>query len=166
MSLYELNEEPGANPIDLLEGIIAGHEWPFERHGEDEISVAVAGSWCDYTLGFLWRDDADALALSAAFDFRVAKERRAEVCQLLALLNERLWIGHFDLTSGESSILYRTALPLPGGARATQAQCEAMIQSALEACERYYPSFQFVLWGGKSAEDAIEASILECQGEA
>ena len=41
-----------------------------------------------------------------------------------------------------------------------------LLNLALEACEHYYPAFQFVLWGGKTAEDAIAAAVLECAGQA
>ena len=37
---------------------------------------------------------------------------------------------------------------------------------ALEACERYYQAFQYVLWAGKSPEDALAAIMLETQGQA
>ena len=52
------------------------------------------------------------------------------------------------------------------GAEASAPQCEALLNLALEACEHYYPAFQFVLWGGKSAKDAVDAAVLECAGRA
>ena len=154
------------NPIDLIEQLVAENEWPFERCSDGDIAVCVSGSWCDYNLAFALAGPHDALALTAAFDFRVPKARRAELCQLLAQVNERLWIGHFDLSGEEGSILYRHGMPLGGGAQATTAQCEQMLRAGLDACERFYPAFQFVLWGGKSAEEAIAAAILDCRGEA
>ena len=54
----------------------------------------------------------------------------------------------------------------PGGAGTNDAQCETLIRLAIEACERYFPTFQFVIWAGKSAEQALEASLLETVGEA
>jgi hypothetical protein len=62
-------------------------------------------------------------------------------------------------------LLYRHGLLL-AGAESHAAQCEALLRSALESCERYYQSFQFVLWAGKSAEDALVATMLETQGQA
>ena len=38
--------------------------------------------------------------------------------------------------------------------------------SPITECERFYPAFQFVLWGGKSPADALAAAMLECVGEA
>jgi hypothetical protein len=85
---------------------------------------------------------------------------------LLALVNERLMLGHFVLVSDDGAIMYRQGIPLAGAARATGEQCGQMLNAALSACERFYPAFQFVLWGGKTAEDAVEAAILDCVGEA
>ena len=39
-------------------------------------------------------------------------------------------------------------------------------EAALEECERFYPVFQFVLWGGKSPGEAIAAALIDTHGEA
>jgi len=38
--------------------------------------------------------------------------------------------------------------------------------TALDSCERYYPAFQFVIWAGKPARDALEAAMFETAGQA
>ena len=43
---------------------------------------------------------------------------------------------------------------------------DALVDAALDECERYYPVFQFVLWGGKSPRDALTAAMVETEGEA
>jgi len=43
---------------------------------------------------------------------------------------------------------------------------EHMVDIALTECERFFPAFQFVLWGGKSPADALAAAMLDCIGEA
>lgn len=158
------------HPIDLIEDLVADHAWPFERVGEDDISVCASGSWCDYNLAFSLAGRLagrlDVLTISAAFDFRTPRPRRGEICQLLAQINERLLLGHFDLSSDDNLIVFRHSVPLGGGASATSEQCDQMLRAAVDACERFYPAFQFVLWGGKSADEAYQASILDCRGEA
>jgi hypothetical protein len=53
------------------------------------------------------------------------------------------------------------------GARGASAESlEDMIDIAITECERFYPAFQFVLWGGKTPAEALEAAMLECVGEA
>ncbi len=163
LALAEWGED---NPIDMIEQLVAEHDWPFERCGESDLAVSVSGSWCDYNLAFAQSHEMETLTLSAAFDFRIPRARRGEVCLLLALMNERLALGHFDLAASEGIILYRNAVPLGGGARTSSAQCGQMLQAALDACERFYPAFQLVLWGGKSAEESLAGAILECRGEA
>ena len=44
------------------------------------------------------------------------------------------------------------------GALATDGQCEALFKAALEACERYYQAFQFVVWAGKDSREALASS--------
>jgi hypothetical protein len=55
---------------------------------------------------------------------------------------------------------------LPGGITASTAQCETMLVGAIHACERYYPAFQFVVWAGKSAPEAMSAAMFDTEGEA
>jgi hypothetical protein len=153
------------NPVDMVEHIATIHHWTFERSAPDELTLTVSGSWCDYHISLTWRDDLEALHLACAFDFRVSKQRSAEIYRLMALVNEQLWLGHFDLWREDGLLLYRHGLLL-AGADTHVGQCEALLKAALEACERYYQSFQFVLWAGKSPEDALAATLFETQGQA
>jgi hypothetical protein len=40
------------------------------------------------------------------------------------------------------------------------------MEIAVSECDRFYPAFQFVIWGGKSAAEAIGAAMLDTVGEA
>jgi hypothetical protein len=107
----------------------------------------------------------EALHLACAFDFRATNARLPEVYRLMASINEQLWLGHFDLWRQDGMLLYRNGLLL-AGAKTHVGQCEGLLTAALEACERYYQSFQFVLWAGKSADEALAATMLETRGTA
>jgi len=85
---------------------------------------------------------------------------------LIAAINEQLWVGHFDLWPKEGVVMHRHGLLLIGGAQPSGPQCAALLDNALSTCERYYQAFQFVLWAGKSARDALEAATFETKGEA
>ena len=37
---------------------------------------------------------------------------------------------------------------------------------ALWESERFYPAFQFVIWGGKTATEALNAALIDVAGEA
>jgi hypothetical protein len=45
-------------------------------------------------------------------------------------------------------------------------QAEAVVDAAIGELDRFYPVFQFVLWGGKSPGEAITAAMVETHGEA
>ena len=161
---YEMERETSA-PIDMLEHYFSAHNWVFERGGDEEIVANFQGSWAQYELRAVWRDEDHVLQFLALPDIRVAADKRAAVYETIGLVNEQLWLGHFDLWKEDGLLLYRNGLLL-AGADTHVGQCEALLKAALEACERYYQSFQFVLWAGKSPEDALAATLLETQGQA
>ncbi len=165
MTAAQLSYEQARNPVDLVEHIASGQDWMFERSSDDELTMTIAGSWADYHVSLNWRDDLETLHLACAFDLKVPDSRLAEVYRLIALINEQLWIGHFDLWSHEGLLMFRHGLVL-NGSIATARQCEAILQSALEACERYYQAFQFVVWAGKDAKEAISTIMFDTEGEA
>lgn len=166
MSIIELEAKMRVNPVDLVERLAALKNWSFERSGDGEITLSMKGSWADYHVSFQWMTELEALHLACAFDLKVPENRRSEALKLLSIINEQLWVGHFDLWSDEGMVMYRHALLLAGGASVSRRQCESQLERAVEAVERYYPAFQFVIWAGKSAREAIDATMFETAGEA
>ncbi|MGE0340648.1 MAG: YbjN domain-containing protein [Xanthobacteraceae bacterium] len=166
MSLAEFDRGPGGNPVDLVERLAAVNDWSFERTNESEITLSIKGRHTDYNVSFQWMDELEALHAACAFDLKVPEARRAEIYKLLAMVNEQLWLGHFDLWSEEGLVMYRDGLVLSGGAEASGRQCEALLENAVSAAERYYPAFQFVIWAGKTAREAMDATLFETAGEA
>jgi hypothetical protein len=165
MSLIDLGQ-PRTNPLDVVEGVAAVNDWSFERAGDDEITILVTGRWTDYQVSFTWMDNIEALHLACAFEFKVPERRRAEVQQVIALINEQMWVGHFDLWPQDGLVMFRHALVLAGGIEPSGGQCQAVLATALEACERYFPALQFVVWAGKPAREALDAAMFETNGEA
>ncbi|MCC6775548.1 MAG: YbjN domain-containing protein [Hyphomicrobiales bacterium] len=166
MSLIDYADQSNANPLDVVERVAATHGWSFERAGEDEITILVAGKWSDYQVSYTWMYDIEALHLACAFELKVPDRNRAEVQHLISMINEQLWIGHFDLWVQDGLVMYRHALVLTGGLTASSRQCETLLGTALDACERYFPAFQFVVWAGKTAREALDAAMFETQGQA
>ena len=41
-----------------------------------------------------------------------------------------------------------------------------LLKVAVDACERYYQAFQFVIWAGRSAREALDGVLFETEGEA
>jgi len=154
------------NPIDLVEEIVSANDWAHDRASEEELVVEISGRWCEYRLYFVWQEEICAMHFSCGFDMKVPKGRRAAVYELLALANEKLWLGHFDLSAEDNSPAFRHAILLRGVMAATVEQVEDLVDIALSECERFYPAFQLVVWGGKKAAEAIAAAMIDPVGEA
>ena len=165
MATAEAGIDRVTNPVDLMERTAHMHDWACERTSDDELTLIVAGSWTDYHISLNWRDDLESLHLACAFDFKVPDNRLGEIYRLIAQINEQLWLGHFDLWTQEGLIMYRQGLML-NGAVATTRQCEALLKAALEACERYYQAFQFVVWAGKESREALVSTMFQTEGQA
>jgi len=155
-----------SNPLDLVEQIVADHEWPFDRQGSDELTVGVTGRYCEHQMWFSWREELGALSFTCAFDMKVPPPRKRDLHSLLAYVNEKALIGHFDHWSEEGMVVFRQALLLRGGLGATPEQIEDLMEIGLGECERFFPAFQFLVWGGRTPEDAVAAAMFDTVGEA
>ena len=155
-----------AAPIDMLAAFYEAHGWSYEQVGEDEIVASTQGSWAQYELRGIWRDEDQVLQLLALPDIRVNDDKRAVIYETLGLINEQLWLGHFELWSNSGTILYRHGMLVGSDAQLPLDLTETLIESAIDECERFYPVFQFVLWGGKTPAEALAASLIETRGEA
>ena len=128
--------------------------------------ASATGSWAQYELRGVWRQDDAVLQFLAFPDIKVGPEKRLAIHETLGLINEQLWLGHFELWSGSGLIVFRHAALVGEGDSLSFEQAEAISEAAIEECERFYPVFQFVLWGGKSPGEAISAALIDTAGEA
>ena len=154
------------SPLDLVERIATHRDWRYDRSGDEDISVHVVGRWCDYQMFVSSHLDQAALLFAFAFDMKVPGGMSASVHPLLAIINQRLLVGHFDLWSADGQPVFRHALLLRGASAVSLEQVEDIVEIAVAECERYYPAFQLVIWGGKKPEEAIAAAMFETVGEA
>ena len=156
------------NPVDMAEELAGANDWTFERHNDDELTVFVAGQYADLQFRLFWRDDFKTLQFACMFDLKAQPHREADIYKTIGLINERLWIGHFEYWAEEGALLFRHASlandPMSGALG--HEHVATMIDTAVGECDRFYPVFQFVLWGGQSPEQAIESAMLDCQGTA
>jgi hypothetical protein len=82
------------------------------------------------------------------------------------MINQRVWLGHFEVWTEDGEVVFRHALALPAGERPTMAQAASMIDAAVEAADRFYPAFDFLLHGAKTPDEAMAACMFETVGQA
>ncbi|MFN0024516.1 MAG: YbjN domain-containing protein [Parvularculaceae bacterium] len=158
--------KPDVDPLEALEAVADGLALSVERVDADELHVAIPGMWRDAGFWFTWRAELSTLQMGAPLDLKAPPGRLNDVARLVAMVNERLWIGHFDLWSDDNSIVFRNAAVLPSDGRLDQGQAEILIKGAREAIDRFLPAFNFLIWGGKTPQQALEASMFETAGNA
>ena len=166
MSMTAISHDTASNPLDIMEQIVIANDWAFDRRSDSEMAAEAPGRWCDYGLYFCWSHEISAMHFTCALEMKVPEKRRRALYELLALANERLWIGHFGMEADDGMPVFRHAMLLRGAQGASAESLEDMVDIAITECERFFPAFQFVLWGGKTPQDALAAAMLECVGEA
>ena len=154
------------DPLDVVEHVLTAENLTFDRTEDGDLAFALAGDWKDYELWFAWRPEADCLQLCLSLDLRAPKKTRVAAYELLSLINQRVWLGHFEVWAEDGEVVFRHSMSLPGGERPTLAQAASMIDAAVEAADRFYPAFDFLVQGSKSPEDAMAACMFETVGRA
>jgi hypothetical protein len=162
----DYSAEDEAAPVDMLASLFAARGWPCDMVSDDEMTGEVQGSWANYQLRAIWRAEDGVLQFLCLPDIRVPDDKRGGVYELLALVNEQLWVGHFDIWSNGNVLLYRHGLLLGDEGLLSLAQAQVAVEAAIEECDRFYPAFQFILWGDKTPEEALAASLVDAAGEA
>ena len=172
MSIVDIEYSPApAAPIDMLEHVFDANGWAFERSGDEEISTSIKGNWATYQLRALWRAEERVLQIVARADLTVPEARRLATYETLGLINEQLWMGHFEMWSADGTLLFRHATLLDndddeGEPDLTMGQAEILVEAAVDEFERFYPVFQLVLFADRSPADALAAALIETVGEA
>ncbi|MCI0468417.1 MAG: YbjN domain-containing protein [Beijerinckiaceae bacterium] len=166
MSSLQLDLDRTEHPVDIIERIASLNHWSFDRNQQDEISILVSGGWTQYTVAFTWLAEVEAVHVACAFDLKIPDSRRTELAALVSRINEEVWIGHFDLWPNDGVVMFRHAILLAGGAELNSQQCQSALAGVVRACERYYQAFQFVVWAGRTGQEALATVFLEAQGRA
>ncbi len=164
----QLRSEPESHrdALDVVEMVVASEEFAYERTGDGEVHFTAPGERLSHQIWFAWSDAIETLHICLSLEAKTSAKDPSKSFELLALLNERLWLGHFDMWSEDGAIVYRNALALPGGIVPEPGQVAALIAAAVEAGERFYPAYNYMLWAGKTAQEAVMAAMFETAGEA
>ena len=78
----------------------------------------------------LWQEEISALQFSCQFDMKVQHARRSAVHDLLAEVNAKLWIGHFDVCNEEHTPMFRQTTLLRGSRGANTTASSAIARCA------------------------------------
>jgi hypothetical protein len=161
-----IDDADDAAPLEMLSQLFEAHGWPCEFVNDDEICGEIQGSWATYQIRCIFRSEDQVLQLLCLPEIRVPDAKRQAAHELMALVNEQLWLGHFDIWSNGGVLLYRHGLMLGSDGTLSLSMARLAVENAVSECDRFYPAFQFVLWGDKRPKEALEAALVDAAGEA
>ena len=154
------------NPIDLLEDMVMSYNWPYNRTDQNTLFAEAKGNWCNYHLTLAWSQDHKLLQYSWTYNIKIRPEKYNLVYPLINKINLNLPCGHIEFWDNEGLVMYRNSKITKEQKAFDIEEIDFILSSCLMECDKYYPAFQFVLWGNKSPEQALEASLLDTEGEA
>lgn len=166
MSLSEQFHTEDLHPIDIVENIAEHREWEFDRVADDQIAMVVEGQWRTYSITLAWSGGDETLRLICTFEMEPPEDKLPLVHDVMNRANDKCWTGAFTYWSEHKLMVYRYGLVLTGGQIAGPEQIDCLIASAVNACERFYPAFQLVVWGNQAPADAMHVAIAEAYGRA
>lgn len=159
------NLAPEYNPIDVVENIFSSRSFELERRSINEVVVEVQGKWNNMLLFFAWEANMQCMHLSCLMDIETKIEDRSKIFELLALVNEELWVGHFSYWTEQNIPVFKHSVILNDG-EDIESKISQIIDIAIKECERIYPIFKVVLTKGMDPKQALYPMMMATVGQA
>ena len=99
------------------------------------------------------------------FDLRFNEKNKFQILKLVSSINAQIWLGHFDIWDKEGLIVYRNSSILDKRSLNLET-IETLLIDAINSIDLYFPAFQYILWAGKTSEEALSTVLFETRGEA
>ena len=154
------------NPIDVVEEVIYEKKWSFSRADEYELVADISSKWCQYRLYFTWSENIKAISFTITFDLKFPQNKIGKAYELIGLINEKLWLGHFDITSKNGIPAFRHTILSNSDSDFLHEKLENLVDIAIYECEKYYPSFQQVLFDELEPSKSLLFANFEVLGSA
>ena len=154
------------NPIDIVEDVIYQKKWSFSRADDYELVADIASKWCQYRLYFTWSENVRAISFTITFDLKYPQYKLTKAYELIGLINEKLWLGHFDITSKNGIPAFRHTILSNSDNEFLHKKLENLVDIGIYECEKYYPSFQQTLFDDIDPVESLEFTNFEVIGSA
>ena len=133
------------NPIDTVETIFGGKSLEFERRNPNEIVIEIQGKWQNMLLFFAWESRLKCLQISCFMNIENKSCNTAQIFELMALINEDLWLGHFSYWSEHNIPVFKHTVIIDSPDCSFEEKISQIIDIAITECEQMYPVFQAVI---------------------
>ena len=161
-----LFENEDVDPIDIVETLAEHYDWDFDRITEDQIAMAIEGSWHTYGVTLSWSSFHETLRIVCSFEMNPPKKRANNLLKTLNLANNKIWNGSFVFAEKQKLMIFRYEMNLTGGARASANQIDSIVENSIVACEQFYPAFHLSCWGDETPEYSLLIAFDKIYGRA
>lgn len=143
------------NPIDDIEHLFAHRQLSTERRNRNEIVVEISGRWDNMLLFFAWEEKMHCLHISCLINIEPEYINMPNIFELLALLNEDLWVGYFSYWEEARMPIFKHSLFVDENEINLSDKLSQLLNIAITECERAYPIFHAVLKQNISPRKAL-----------
>ena len=165
MNLAHKLEQIG-NPIDIVENVLNDSAYEVERRSENEVVAEIQGKWNEMLVFFSWEESMQCLHISCLMNIENEQKEHKNIYELLALINDDLWVGHFSYWNEREMPVYRHSVFCNKNNPHFFEQIAQVFDIAVKECERMYPIFNVVLTKGMTPSQALFPKMMETLGQA
>ena len=163
-SLFDTLHRDAANPLDNIEDILNANDWSFNRMGDNELTVNLAGKFCNYRLIFLWQADMSALQFSVQYEIAIHPLNLSKAGKVLMTINENTWMGHFEVCADTCIPSYRYTTLLNPENKQSYDALESIVDIALAQCETNYAAFSLLTDQNAANDETLPLALMQTQG--
>ena len=167
MRAQAVSHDANGDPLTAVEEAAEALGWSCLRSAPEELLLAAELASLNVQFMVQWQEGDELLQIMAMWDLRIPPARLAEATALAWLVNARLPLGHFEVWENNGTVVLRHAQLLSAPAQMNdQALAQRLLERLADICVQFHPAFQFVVWAGKTAQQALESCLFETLGEA
>ena len=156
------------NPLDIAEMAMLDRDVAFDRSSDGDLLAESTSMWGPQRIWFSWQEEHQSLSLSSAMENKIPQAALPRVYELLAYVNEKLWMGYFSFDSDQRCVAFRHTLLAGGetGQLPSQESIDELLDLATQEWDRFFPALQAVTWGSAKPKEALEMAMFETVAEA
>lgn len=147
------------NPIDDVECIFKQNN-AVERRSSNEVVVEINGKWDNMLLFFAWEEKMNCLHISCLINLQPQNVELPSIFELLALINEDLWVGYFSYWEEMQMPIFKHSLFIDSQEFDLNRKISDIVNIAITECERAYPIFHAVFKQNISPRKALLPAVL------
>jgi hypothetical protein len=133
------------NPLDTIENIFIRENINFDRRKDNELVAEVLGKWDNMLVFFAYEEHMRCVHISCLLNIESSAVDRSKMFELLAMLNENLWLGHFSYWSEQKMPIFKHSIILQDEEELFSDKISKIIELSIMECERVYPIFNAVM---------------------